>query len=198
MNASPSRTIPRFALLWTAGLLGTVLAGSLAFGWAVFVPGRPPFQAINAGLLVAGVFAAVRASRASTAIALVSGWTALHLGVSLEAGWPDVIARPGWCLGIGFGICLAAAVFHRLAQRGYAFGKFLIAGPMLAGFWVAATPVSLLGRGVHERLLADLLMNAFLGLVIGDGAGLGVEAAEWALDRRWRASPGDPGAGPAR
>ena len=197
MSSPPSRTIPRFAILWTAGLAGTVLAGALAFGPAVFVPGRPPFQAVNAGLLVAGVFAAVRASRPSTAIALVSGWTALHLGVSLEAGWPDVVARPGWCLGVGFGICLAAAIFHRLAQRGYAFGKFLIAGPMLAGFWVAATPVSLLGRGVHEGLVTDLLMNAFLGLVIGDGAGLGVEAAEWALDRWRRAVSGRSGEGPA-
>ena len=68
---------------------------------------------------------------------------------------------------------------------------------MLAGFWVAATPVSLLGKGVHEGLVTDLLLNAFLGLVIGDGAGFGVEAAEWALDRWRRAVSGRTGGGPA-
>ncbi len=129
------------------------------------------------------MFAAVRASRPAAGLALVSGWTALHLGVSLEAGWPAVVASPLACLGMGFAAFLAAAVFDDLARRGYAFGKFLIAGPMLSGFWIALTPAFLLGRDPHERLLAEILRNAFLGLVIGDGAGFGVEAAEWALGK---------------
>jgi hypothetical protein len=171
----------RFALFWTAGTFGSVLAGAMAFGAAAIQPGRPPFQSISVGILVAGVFAAVRASKPAAALALVSGWAALHLGASLESGWPTVLARPGWCLGIGFGACVSAAVFHQLARQGYRFGKFLIAGPMMAGFWIAATPVVMLGGDPHDRLVAEMLMNAFLGLLIGDGAGLGVETAEWIL-----------------
>lgn len=190
MTAPSSRTTPLFALLWAAGAVGAALAGALAFGKAVAVPGHPPFQAINAGLLVAGVLASVRASRPAAGLALISGWTALHLGVSLDAGWPAVVASPSACLGMGFAAFLAAAVFDDLARRGYVFGKFLITGPMLAGFWIALTPIFLLGRESHERLLAEMLRNAFLGLVIGDGAGFGVESAEWAVARLRRDGSG--------
>lgn len=183
MTAPSARTTPLFALLWVSGAVGAALAGALAFGKAVAVPGHPPFLAINAGFLVAGVLASVRASRPAAGLALVSGWTALHLGVSLGAGWPAVVANPFACLGMGFAAFLAAAVFDDLARRGYVFGKFLITGPMLAGFWIALTPAFLLGRDSEERLLAEILRNAFLGLVIGDGAGFGVEAAEWVLGK---------------
>jgi hypothetical protein len=188
------RTTPHFALLWAAGAAGAALAGALAFGKAVAVPGHPPFQAINAGLLVAGVIASVRASKAAAGLALVSGWTALHLGVSLESGWPAVVASPFACLGMGFAAFLAAAVYDDLARRGYALGKFLITGPMLAGFWIALTPAFLLGREPHERLVAEILRNAFLGLVIGDGAGFGVEAAEWVVGKL-RGAGGDSAEG---
>jgi hypothetical protein len=198
VTASSSRTTPLFALLWAAGAAGAALAGALAFGKAVAVPGHPPFQAINAGLLVAGVIASVRASKPGAGLALVSGWTALHLGATLEAGWPAVVASPFACLGMGFAAFLAAAVFDDLARRGYVFGKFLIAGPMLAGFWIALTPSFLLGRDSHERLLAEILRNAFLGLVIGDGAGFGVEAAEWSLARLRRTAGGPAEGGEAR
>ena len=183
MKVTAAEALPRFAILWAAGAIGSAAAGLLAFGFAAFVPGRPPFLAVTVGVLVAGVFAAVRTAKTAGAVALVTGWAALHLGASLEAGWPAVVVRPGWCLGIGFAACLAAVVFHQLAERGYRFGKFLITGPMMGGFWMAATPIFLLGGEAHERLLAEFLMNAFLGLVVGDGAGFGVETAEWALRR---------------
>lgn len=176
--------LTRLAVLWAAGTVSTIAAGAIVFGGAIFVPGRPPYQCIAAGILVAGVLAAVRVARPGLALALVAGWVALHLGAAIELGWPRILARPGWCVAIGLGACVTAAVFDRLAVHGYAFGKFLIAGPMLSGVWLSATPMLLLGDGERERLLAEFLMNALLGLVIGDGAGFGVEAAEWVLGRK--------------
>jgi hypothetical protein len=188
VKIAAAEALPRFAILWAAGALGSAAAGALAFGSALLQPGRHPFLAVTTGVLVAGVFAAVRTAKTAGAVALVTGWAALHLGASLEIGWPAVVARPGWCLGIGLGACLAAVVFHQLAERGYRFGKFLITGPMMGGIWVAATPVFLLGGEAHDRLLAEFLMSAFLGLLVGDGAGFGVETAEWALRRADRSS----------
>lgn len=188
MKITAAEALPRFAILWAAGAVGAAAAGALAFGSTLFQPGRHPFLALTAGILVAGVFAAVRTEKTAGALALVTGWAALHLGASLEIGWPAVVARPGWCMAIGFGACLSAMVFHQLAERGYRFGKFLITGPMMGGIWVASTPIFLLGGGDHERLLAEFLMSAFLGLLVGDGAGFGVETAEWVLQRAGGAS----------
>jgi hypothetical protein len=84
-------------------------------------------------------------------------------------------------------LILLALVYDALARQGFRIGKFVLMGPLLGGLYVAATPVTLLQGTTTvdaEHSMTTLLLNCFLGIVIGDGVGLGAEIAELFLDRR--------------
>ena len=181
-----------------AGWAGAVGAGALAFDiartghggageglrWTVLTPGGPPFQCVALGAVAAFVLACVRARRPAWTVAVVSAWVALQTGLALDAGWPRVFAQPLWAAAIAVGLVAVAAVYDALADAGYRFGKFLVIGPLVSGLWVAATPAALFGGEATGRLLHEFLLNAFLGLVIGDGCAFGVEVAELGIDVR--------------
>lgn len=180
-----------------AGWAGSVLAGLVVFGLldlasriseqfgvfrgmglAVLVGGQPPVQCVTVGALAAAVFALVRTGRPAGALGLVAGVVAFVLGLFAPGGWPRAVSRPLWWLTVGAGAFAVAAVFDRLAARGYRLGKCLVVGPLLGGLYVAATPTVLLEAPPARAVLPDVLMYALLGIVIGDGVAFGVEMAD--------------------
>jgi hypothetical protein len=62
-------------------------------------------------------------------------------------------------------------------------GKFLLLGPALAGVYLAATPALTLWSVSTATVTRDLVANMFLGVVIGDGIGFGIEMIDLVLDR---------------
>ena len=80
-------------------------------------------------------------------------------------------------------LIVAALVYDALAKSGHRFGKFLVVGPIVAGIFFFATPLLLLGGSAREPYMMELLLNGLLGLIVGDGAALGVEIAEAAMAR---------------
>jgi hypothetical protein len=58
------------------------------------------------------------------------------------------------------------------------FGKFLILGPLIGGLYLALTPLVEFHALTSSSVMWILLEHVLLGVVIGDGAGLGVEVAE--------------------
>lgn len=197
--ASLSALLLRFG----AGWAGSVLAGLLVFGLldlasrlagpfgafrgmglAVLTGGRAPVQCVTVGALAAAVFALVRTGRPAGALGVVGGVASLVLGVFAPGGWPRAASRLLWWLIVGIGAFTVAAVYDRLAARGYRLGKCLVAGLLLGALYVAATPAALLGVPAGRPVLLEVLMNALLGIVIGDGVAFGVEMAELLPGRR--------------
>jgi hypothetical protein len=176
------------------GLAGSALAGFLAFdvaGVAGVQPGglrgfmldptRPAFQCLSVGLVAALILALVRTGRASTCLAIAVSWSALVLGQSIGSGGGiGLIARPFWALAMAAGLFLAALLFDALAREGHRIGKFLVTAPFVSGFYVAAAPAVLAG-GSATDVGREILMFALLGLLVGNGTALGVEAAEFLL-----------------
>lgn len=173
-DSGPSAAILRF---W-AGTLGGILAGYLAFGIQVFRPGGSPFQSVTVGALMAAILALVRSRRSTEGLAVVIAFALLQLGANWNAGWPRFLIATISSLFIAAGIFLIAVVFDHLARHGIRFFKFLVAGPLLGGIYLAVTPLSGWGALTGENALRNLLGNAWLGIVIGDGVGLGVELLE--------------------
>ena len=86
-----------------------------------------------------------------------------------------LLAGGGW---------VVAQAFHLLAERGYLLGKFLLSGPMLAGVYLAVSPLTLVARPISLSGFQQAGHNALLGLVIGIGVGVGVEIADLFIHER--------------
>jgi hypothetical protein len=181
---------------FAAGTAGSALAGLLVFREAPLDFARPASQSITMGALASAILALVRTSRPAGALRLVGAFALLQLGVTWTSGLGATLAMAAWSAFTGLGMFLVAVVFDRMARGGVRIGKFLVSGPLLGGIYFAASP--LLSFVHPDDLLRALWMNAFLGIVIGDGVGLGVEAAELAvLPREPHAVAPRPAAGAA-
>jgi len=167
------------------GAAGSLAAGWLVFRSAVFRPDHAAFQCITIGALTAGILALQRAGRPLHALALAVGFALFQLGLVEAEGW--VVASSGVVMGLG--IFVVALIFDLLAREGVLFGKFLILGPLLGGVYLAATPLAqfhgLTGTGAVRTLMQFVL----IGVVIGDGAGLGVELVDLVVRAAERAGP---------
>lgn len=192
-RARLSEGLLRFGAGWAGSLLlgfavfGLLDAASRAFGpfavfrgmWrSVFDAGRPPFQCVTVGAFLAAVFALVRGARPAGALGLAGGVVLVELGTVVQTGWGRGVSRPLWWLSVGAGAFAVAAVYDGLAARGQRLGKWLVSGPLLGGVYLAATPAALLETPAGHPVLSGLLLNALLGLVIGDGVAFGVELVE--------------------
>jgi hypothetical protein len=153
------------------GAAGSLGAGLLAFGRGVFDPESPGFFCISAGTLAAGVFTLVRVSRTGQAVALVVFFSLLQ---GVLGGWPAAIVG----MVLGAGAVIVAVIFDILARHGFYFGKFLIAGPLLGGVFFAAAPIAEFGSMTSTAAMRTLMYYVYVGVLIGDGVGLGVEIAE--------------------
>jgi hypothetical protein len=165
-------------LRFSAGVLGTTVAGWLAFGDAIFNIASPAMQCVTIGVLAAAILAMVRSGYSVGALRLVAAFALLQLGATWSAGAGPALARAAWSVFIGLSVFLAATVFDLLAQLGIRVGKFLILGPLLGGAYFAATPLASLAASDPQGVMRSLWWNAFLGIVMGDGIGAAVEAVE--------------------
>ncbi len=160
----------RFAL----GAAGALAGGYAAFREDLFRPEHAAFQCLTVGLLAAGVLTVLRLSLRLEALALAVAFGALQFGVADRGRWA---AGLGGLL-IGLGLFVVAEIFYELARHGYRFGKFLLVGPLLGGVLLAVAPIT----EFHDLILFDavrpLLLQLFMGVVVGDGVGLGIELAE--------------------
>ena len=79
---------------------------------------------------------------------------------------------------LGAGVFVSATIFDLLARHGLRFGKFLILGPLLGGLFLAVAPLAEFQFLAPVGAMRMLLLYTFIGIVVGNGSGLGVEAAD--------------------
>jgi hypothetical protein len=169
-----SNAISHIALRAGLGFGMVTLVSALIFRSNVFIASSPMFQCLTAGGMLAAIMALMRTDRMTQAAALASAFALLRLGFAQSQGWAAAIAGT---IEIG-GLFLLALIFDLLARRGILFGKFLVLGPMLGGIYLATIQLSLLSRISGVDLFKTLMQYVFLGLLIGDSVGLGVEVAD--------------------
>ena len=148
--------------------------GYLVFRAALWDRGAPPFECVTTGALTAGVLALLRSDRLRQAGALAVAFGLLRLGFAQSEGWTFAVAG---ALQVG-GVFLVALIFDLLARRGILFGKFLVLGPLLAGVYLSTTPLAFFFRISGAEMLPTMMRFVFLGLLIGDSVGFGVEVAD--------------------
>jgi len=165
---------PAVLLRFGFGVAAVLAAGLVAFRLAIFDPALPAFHCVTIGPLLAALLALLRTDRAAAAAGLAVAFALLRLGFVQSEGWSGPLA--GACLIAG--ALVLSVLFDALARYGIRFGKFLVLGPLLAGLYVAVAPLAELGTLVGSELHVTLLRWAFLGVLIGDSAGLGVEIAD--------------------
>jgi hypothetical protein len=173
-----SAAIPGAILRFAAGVLGSTVAGWIAFRGDIFNIASPAFQCVTIGVLAAAILAMVRSGTSTGALRLVAAFALLQFGATWSSGPLPALAMAAWSVFIGLGLFLAATIFDLLAQLGVRFGKFLVIGPLLGGIYFAATPLASFVAGEPQGVLRSLWWNAFLGIVIGDGIGAAVEVVE--------------------
>lgn len=162
--------LPRFLL----GLAGALGAGLVVFRGQIFEPGQLLFQCVTVGALTAGLLALVRVSRHGAALLLVVVFGLGRFGFAGSTGWLPGIS--GFLLAAG--VYLIAVIFDLLARGGLILGKFLLVGPLIGGLFVALTPITDYYTLTSDDVMRTLLLRFLLGLIMGDGAGLGVELAD--------------------
>jgi len=169
--------------------LGTAMAALFSyftFGGTVLWPGQSGFECVILGAVCAAMLTLVGRSRFLEAAVLIPAFALLRLAF----GGNLRIVISGLLLAAG--AFLVALVFAHLGRRGVRFGKFLIVGPLLGGVCLALAPVSQFHALSMYDSFSPMMIQLFVGIVVGDGAGLGVELADllpWA--RRFDAPPAD-------
>jgi hypothetical protein len=182
-------TILRFAF----GLSVGVGVSFLLFRQAIFDPRSPVFECLTASVILAGILALFRSDRQTQAGALAVAVALLRLGFAQSQGW--TVAMAGVML--TGGIYLIALIFDLLARRGILFGKFLVVGPLLGGVYLATMPLESFFTVTGSDLMPYLMRHVFLGLIIGDAVGVGVEVADmWMLVKAARQSRSAGAGGP--
>ena len=176
----PTTNLFAAILRFAFGLSGGVGLSFLIFRQAIFIPQSPVFQCLTLSALLAGILALLRSDRQSQAAALAVAFALLRLGFAQSQGWPVAIAG---VMHTG-GVYLIALIFDLLARRGILFGKFLVVGPLLGGVYLATMPLASFFTVTGSELMPYLMRHVFLGLMVGDAVGIGVEVADlWIVVR---------------
>jgi hypothetical protein len=165
---------PSLALRLLMGLGFSLLVSFLVFRAEVFNPQSPMFRCVTAAVMLAALLSLMRDGRLTQAGALATAFALVRLGFAQSEGWTVAIAG---AIEIG-GMFLVALIFDLLARKGILFGKFLVLGPMLGGVYLATTQLASVYRVSGVDLLPMLMRYVFLGLLIGDSVGFGVEVAD--------------------
>ncbi len=170
--------IPVALVMFTAAMAGAVAGGWVAFRSGIFQPELQSFQVFTTGALMAGILTLTRIGRAAAAVVLGVGWILYQFGGVMNDGFFRMVSHTIWSVTLVTGIFIITLIWEFLAQRGFRLGKALLVGPLLGGVYVAAVPVTLLHGVSSSGALRSMLLTLFLGIVIGDGVGIGVEIVE--------------------
>jgi len=165
-----SSVLPRFLL----GLAGALAAGLVVFRGQLLNPAALPFQCVTVGALAAAMLALVRVSRHGAALLLVAAFGLARYGFAGSVGWLPGIS--GFLLAAG--VYLVAVIFDLLARGGLVLGKFLLVGPLIGGLYLALTPFTDFYTLTSDDVTRTLMLRFLVGMILGDGAGLGVELAD--------------------
>lgn len=156
------------------GALGSAAGGYAVFRQDLFSPGEPPFQCLTVGTLAAMIFTLIRMRRPGQALVLAVAFGMFQLGLVQSVGW--IVASSGLVLGCG--VFVVGLAFDLLAERGARFGKFLITGPLFAGIYLAAAPLMEFAELSRANVMPALARAMIVGLVMGEGVGLGAEIGD--------------------
>jgi hypothetical protein len=170
--------IPLALVMFAAAMAGSVGAGWIAFQAGIFRFDQPSAQVFTTGALMAGVLTLTRIGKIAPAVILSAAWVLFLAGTVTRDSWFRVFIQATWAVVLAIGILLIALIWELLARRGIRLGKFLLAGPLLGGIYMAASPVMFLQGISPNSVMRSLLLTFILGIVIGDGVGLGVELVE--------------------
>ena len=155
------------------GALTAAGFGYLTFGERVLFPRQPGFECVILGALTAAMLTLVCKGRLVEALVLIPAYAWLRIAFAQGTGWKFALSA----LLLAAGTFLVALIFDQLARRGVRFGKFLVNGPLLGGVYLAVAPLSQFHLLSAYDSFDPLMVQLFIGIVIGDGAGLGVEIA---------------------
>jgi len=173
-GGGPAVFLASALLRFWLGTAGALVGGYAAFRWALFQPGHEAFGGLTVGMLAAAILTLVRLSLRTQAVMLALAYGVLQLGVTDRGRWAAGLAG----LLLGLGILVIAEIYSELANSGFRFGKFLLVGPLLGGALLAVAPIRDFYSLIPYDAVRPLLVQLFMGVVIGDGVGLGVELAE--------------------
>jgi len=173
-----AQSIPVALAMFAAAMAGSLAGGWVAFRAGIFRPELPSFQVFTIGALMAGILTLTRIGRVSAAAVLGVGWILYQFGEVMDDGLFRIVSHTIWSVTMVTGIFIITLIWEFLARRGFRLGKALLAGPLLGGVYVAAIPVTLLEGVSSGSALRSMLLTLFLGIVIGDGVGIGVEIVE--------------------
>ncbi|MDX1389340.1 MAG: hypothetical protein R3344_09125 [Acidobacteriota bacterium] len=175
---------------FAAGVVASAPAGWLLLPGTFFDDSDRLWLCVVTSTLVAGVLSLVRVGRMGGALTVVMGFALLQLGQSWSAGVVAACVMLIWSLFLGGGVFLSALIFHRLAEMGYAVGKFLLLGPLVGGVYLATTPLAGLSGMLELDVVTSMWLFTYLGIVIGDAVGFGVEMVDL-IDSRGQTQTGD-------
>ena len=185
-----ARRASRALTMFVAGMAGSVGAGWVAFRAGIFRSDLPSFQVFTTGALMAGVLVLTRVGRPSAARVFGIAWIVYQFGTATAERRSQLAAHMIWAVTMTAGVFIISWIWDLLLRRGVRLGKALLAGPLLGGVYLAAAPVTLLGGVSPNGALRSVLLTLLLGIVIGDGVGIGVELIETGTGARADQSAG--------
>jgi len=162
-----------FSDFWL-GTLTAALFSYVTFGDRILSPSHGRFECIVLGTLTAAMLALVGRERRVEAVVLIPAFAWLSLAFAREGSWRIAVSA----LLLAAGTFLVALIFDQLGLHGLRFGRFVVIGPLLGGVFMAIAPLSQLPTLNMYDSFEPLMVQLFIGIVIGDGAALGVEVAE--------------------
>jgi hypothetical protein len=191
----PTRSAWGVAIRFLAGMAAAVPAGWLLLPGEFFIDTGHLTLCLVVSTLVAGILSLVRGGYPRGALALVGAFGLLQLGQTWSQGPRAAVVMVTWSVVVGAGVFLAAMIFDRLAELGYTVGKFLLLGPLVGAVYLASTPLAELSNVLDLDVVTTMWLFTYLGIVIGDGAGFGVEVVDL-LDARNRTRGEEANAAP--
>ncbi len=150
------------------------------------VPGPLPWgHVLLVAIMSSAILALVHAERHETAVLLIVAVAGLQCALAVGARgrpgwtWTDAVLSTAGSVVLGGALFAASVIWDRLASAGIGPSKSLFLGPLIGGACLAVTPLTRPSASAAE-IIPALWMGAFLGMVVGDGVGLGVELADLA------------------
>lgn len=165
----------RLLLITFMGTAASVAVGLIVYGGGVFNPTSVAFSFFSYGLSGAFIFAFYHVRGVSDTITVAVVVSAIQFVIGMM--WFPWLNALLWSFGVNMPVVGLAFVFERKLAH-FRQAKFVVVALTYAAMFVLLTLLIASLTGV-EMLPASLFRdNAYDGLLIGIGLGLGIEAAE--------------------